>query len=73
MTTKTTEDLQNQRGCEAVQANPGETIKVIASQVGETPRVLNSPMHRLKHEGRLRTAGRRHLTRYLPMPASKAA
>jgi hypothetical protein len=61
-----------ERLCEAVRANPGETIKVIASQVGETPRALNRPMHRLKREGRVRSAGQRHLTRYFPMTASRA-
>lgn len=61
------------RLCEAVRANPGETIKVIASQVGETPRALNRPMSHLKREGRVRSAGQRHLTRYFPMTASRAA
>jgi hypothetical protein len=62
-----------ERLCEAVRANPGETIKVIASQVGEAPRALNRPMLRLKREGRVRSAGQRHLTRYFPMTASRAA
>ena len=54
-----------ERLCEAVRANPGETIKVIASQVGETPRALSRPMNHLKRAGRVRSAGQRHLTRYL--------
>ena len=61
-----------ERLCEAVRANPGETIKVIASQVGENARALNRPMLRLKREGRVRSAGQRHLTRYFPMTASRA-
>ena len=61
-----------ERLCEAVRANPGETIKVIASHVGETPRALHRPMNRLKREGRVRSAGQRHLTRYFPMTASRA-
>lgn len=61
-----------ERLCEAVRANPGETIKVIASHVGEKPRALNRPMHHLKCEGRVRSAGQRHLTRYFPMTASRS-
>jgi hypothetical protein len=62
-----------ERLCEAVRANPGETMTVIASQVGETPRALNQPMSHLKRAGRVRSAGQRHLTRYFPMTASRAA
>lgn len=62
-----------ERLCEAVRANPGETMTVIASKVGETPRALNRPMSHLKRAGRVRSAGQRHLTRYFPMTASSAA
>jgi len=62
-----------ERLCEAVRANPGETIKAIASHVGETPRALSRPMSHLKRAGRVRSAGQRHLTRYFPMTASRAA
>ena len=62
-----------ERLCEAVRANPGETITVIASHVGETPRALNRPMSHLKRAGRVRSAGQRHLTRYFPMTAARAA
>jgi hypothetical protein len=62
-----------ERLCEAVRENPGETMTVIASQVGETPRALNRPMSHLKSAGRVRSAGQRHLTRYFPMTASRAA
>jgi hypothetical protein len=63
-----------QRLYEAVRAHPGETITVIAAEVGEPPRALHLPMVHLKREGRVRSAGQRHLTRYFPMsPAHKSA
>lgn len=56
---------------EAVRAHPGETMAVIAPQVGEAPRALNRPMHHLKRAGRVKSAGQRHLTRYFPMTTTK--
>ena len=52
---------------EAVRAHPGETIAVIAAEVGETAKALHRPMVQLKRAGRVRSAGQRHLTRYFPM------
>ena len=52
---------------EAVRTQPGETIAVIAAQVGETPGALHRPMVHLKNAGRVRSAGQRHGTRYFPM------
>ncbi|WP_284665337.1 hypothetical protein [Myxococcus sp. SDU36] len=52
---------------DAVQAWPGETMKVIAAHVGEKPRAHHRPMMRLKHEGRVRSTGERNATRYFPM------
>ena len=52
---------------DAVRANPGETMTVIAAHVGETARALNRPMHHLKRAGRVRSAGQRSLARYFPM------
>jgi hypothetical protein len=57
---------------DAVCANPGETMTVIAAQVGETALALNRPMHHLKSAGRVRSAGQRHLTRYFPMSSKSA-
>jgi predicted Rossmann fold nucleotide-binding protein DprA/Smf involved in DNA uptake len=57
----------------AVRAKPGETIAVIAAEVGETAKALHRPMARLKQAGRVRSAGQRHLTRYFPMHAQKSA
>ena len=58
---------------EAVRANPGELMTVIAAHVGLTPRALNRPMQHLKRAGRVRSAGERGFTRYFPMTSSKAA
>jgi len=52
---------------EAVRAQPGETIAVIAAHVGETPGALHRPMLHLRTAGRVRSAGQRHGTRYFPM------
>jgi hypothetical protein len=52
---------------EAVCAHPGETMAVIAPQVGESARALNRPMTHLKRAGRVRSAGQRHMTRYFPL------
>ena len=59
---------------EAVRAHPGETMHVIAAAVGQTPRALHRPMLHLKRQGRVRSAGQRHGTRYFPMtPNSKGS
>lgn len=58
---------------EAVRANPGETMTIIAAQVSETPRALQRPMMQLKRAGRVRSAGQRNLARYFPMASSKTA
>lgn len=52
---------------ESVRAHPGETMAVIAPQVGEPARALIRPMHHLKQAGRVKSVGQRHLTRYFPM------
>jgi hypothetical protein len=51
----------------AVNATPGETMTVLALGLGHSPRELNRPMDRLRQEGRVRSAGQRHLTRYYPL------
>lgn len=57
----------------AVRTHPGETMTVIAAQVGEKPRSLHRPMFHLKRAGRVRSAGQRHHTRYFPMTTAKGA
>jgi hypothetical protein len=56
---------------EAVRAHPGETMAVIAPDLGEPARSLNRPMIHLKRSGRVRSAGQRSNTRYFPMASSK--
>jgi hypothetical protein len=58
---------------EAVESCPGETMTVIAAQVGENPRALHRPMTHLKEAGRVRSAGERNFTRYFPMKVAKSA
>lgn len=65
-------DLQ-ERLMQAVRAHPGETITTIAAAVGQAPRALHRPMFHLKREGRVRSAGQRHLTRYFPMGSAKSS
>lgn len=55
----------------AVRAHPGETMSVIAPEIGEPARMLNRPMANLKRAGRVRSAGQRSNTRYFPMASSK--
>jgi hypothetical protein len=51
---------------EAVRAQPGETMAVLAPKLGKTPRELHRPMMVLKRAGRVRAVGQRHQTRYFP-------
>ena len=62
-----------ERLCDAVRANPGETMATIAAHVGERPRALNRPMEHLRRAGKVRSAGERNHTRYFPMTAAKSA
>ena len=56
----------SERLYESVCAQPGETMAVLAPEVGKTPRELHRPMAVLKHAGRVRSVGQRHQTRYYP-------
>ena len=56
-----------QRFYAAVCAKPGETMTVLAAEVGASARELNRPMTLLRRAGRVRAVGSRHLTRYFPM------
>jgi hypothetical protein len=55
---------------EAVRAQPGETMAVLAPELGCTPRELHRPMAALKQAGRVRSVGQRHQTRYYPTARS---
>ena len=56
----------------AVCDKPGETMHVIAAEVGASPRELQRPMFLLKQAGKVRSAGQRSFTRYFPMAAPSA-
>ena len=46
---------------------PGETMAVLAGQVGVAPGELTVPVKRLKRAGRVRSAGQRSQMRYFPL------
>ena len=58
---------------EAVRAQPGETMAVLAPGLGCSPRELHRPMALLKQTGRVRSVGQRHQTRYYPTLARSAS
>ena len=58
---------------EAVVAQPGETMAVLAPGLGSSPRELHRPMAALKQAGRVRSVGQRHQTRYYPSMARAAS
>lgn len=51
----------------AVCKMPGETMMVLARQVGVTPRELKVPVARLRRAGRVRGVGQKSHMRYFPM------
>lgn len=51
---------------QAVRANPGESMAILAVEVGATPRQLEYPMCLLKDAGRVRCTGTRIHARYFP-------
>ena len=58
----------SERLYQAVCAKPGETMAVLAGDLGASARQLNRPMTQLKRVGRIRSVGQRHQTRYFPLP-----
>ena len=54
-------------------ARPGETMTVLATEVGVSARELHRAVARLKQAGRVRTVGERSATRYFPLGNSAAA
>lgn len=57
---------------EAVVANPGALMTVLAPLVGATARELHRPATLLRRAGRVRSVGERQETRYFPMVSKKA-
>ena len=51
----------------ALCVKPGETMAVLAADVGVAAGELNRPMALLKQAGRVRSAGARNHTRYFPI------
>jgi hypothetical protein len=56
-----------ERVYQAVCSKPGETMTVLAANVGASARELHRPMSLLKRDGRVRSVGQRHRTRYFPV------
>lgn len=54
----------------AVCKRPGETMAVLAAELGSSPQELNRPMTQLKRQGRMRSVGQRQFTRYFPLTKS---
>ena len=59
-------DLQ-ERLYQAICQHHGEKMAVIAPVVGATARELNVPATTLRRDGRVRSVGERHATRYFPL------
>jgi len=54
-------------------ARPGETMKVLAAEVGVSARELHRAVARLRQAGRVRTVGERSSMRYFPLGHNAAA
>jgi hypothetical protein len=57
----------------ALCSKPGETMVVLASEVGASARELHRAVARLKRTGRVRAVGQRSHTRYFPLAGGTAA
>lgn len=53
-------------------AHPGEGIAVLARELGVSALELHRPMTLLRQEGRVRSVGQRHNTRYFPRAGASA-
>jgi predicted Zn-dependent protease len=56
-----------ERFYQVVCAKPGETMTVLAAELGVTSRELTRPVLFLKRAGKIRSVGQRHFTRYFPL------
>ena len=59
--------------CKLVRARPGESIVTLAGEMGIPMSTLQRPMAKLRADGRVRSVGERHLTRYFPAVVRGAA
>jgi hypothetical protein len=57
----------------AVCTKPGETMMVLAAEVGASSRELHRSVTLLRRAGRVRAVGSRHLTRYFPLNGAAAS
>ena len=62
-----------ERFYQALCAKPGETMTVLAIEVGASARELHRAVARLKDAGRVRAVGHRALTRYFPVSNGAAS
>ena len=58
---------------ELVRTHPGESMVMFASELGQPARTLERPMSLLKREGRVRSVGQRHKTRYFPAVGDRSS
>jgi hypothetical protein len=59
--------------CKLVRARPGESMVTLAGAMGMPMSTLQGPMAKLRADGRVRSVGERHLTRYFPAVVRAAA
>ena len=59
-------DAMCEQLCALVRARPGESIVILAEEMGMPASTLQRPMAKLRSEGRVRIVGERHLMRYFP-------
>ena len=59
--------------CKLVRARPGESMVTLAGEMGMPMSTLQRPMAKLRADGRVRSVGERHLTRYFPAVVRAAA
>jgi hypothetical protein len=57
----------------AVCSKPGETMTVLAVDIGVSARELHRSVTLLRRRGRVRAIGSRHLTRYFPLNGEASA
>lgn len=57
----------------ALSKKPGETMTVLAAEVGASARELHRAVAQLKQAGRVRAVGQRSKTRYFPLASDVAA
>jgi hypothetical protein len=59
--------------CALVRTRPGESIVTLAEEMCAPAGTLQRPMAKLRAEGKVRSVGERHLTRYFPAVVRTAA